>query len=164
MAFATGSKLGADVNNASSTAQFTPGDRTSGTQDTMWVYIEAGAALATGKLCILTTGFTATPAHTSAGQAAANQFIAFPQTSFTSGQFGWACYHGNNVYVQVSGTTNASAVLYLATISGVLHSTSASSTLAGVILLANTSATATNQAVLANLTWPRFGATTMPPA
>lgn len=156
MAVSSSSKVGVDLANASDTSQFTLGDRTSGTQDTMWVYIEAAAALTTGMACTITTGFTATPAVTSAGQSAANAMLVFPQTSFTSGYFGWAAYHGNNIYIRVSGTCNASAQLYIATTSGVLHSTSASSTIQGVVMIANTSATATNQAVLANLTWPRM--------
>lgn len=156
MAFATGSKLGVDLANASSTQQFTLGDSTSGSQDTMWVYIEAGNALTTGQLCTMTTGFTATPALTAAALTAANAMMAFPQTSFSSGQFGWAVYHGNNQYIKVSGTTSLSGVLYVATTSGALHTTSASSTLAGVVMIANTSATAVAHAVLANLTWPRF--------
>lgn len=154
--YQSASKVGVDLNNANSTAQFASGDRVSGNQDTMWVYIEAGAALTTGMMVTMTTGFTATPAVTTAGQVAADAMVAFPQTSFTSGQFGWACTHGNNVYIRVSGTCNASAQLYIATTSGVLHTTSASSTIQGVVLIANTSATATNQAVLANLTWPRM--------
>lgn len=156
MAFATGSKLGVDLNNASSTQQFTLGDRTSGSQDTMWVYIEAGNALSTGHLCTMTTGFTATPALTAAALTAANAMMVFPQSAFTSGQFGWACYHGNNVYARVSGTTSLSGVLYVAVTSGVLHTTSASSTVAGVAMIANVSSTAVALAVLVNLTWPKF--------
>ena len=153
---ATGSKLGVDLANASSTQQFTLGDRTNGTQDTMWVYIEAAAALTTGQLCTMTTGFTATPAITAAALTAANAMMVFPQSTFSSGQFGWAVQHGNNVYVRVSGTTSLSGVLYVAVTSGALHTTSASSTLAGVALIANVSSTAVALAVLANLTWPKF--------
>ena len=156
MAYATGSKLGVDVNNSSTTQQFTLGDRTEGTQDSMWVYIEAAQALTTGQIVTMTTGFTATPAITAAALTAANAFIAFPQVAIASGSFGWAALRGNNMYVRVSGTTSLSGVLYVAVTSGALHTTSASSTLAGVAMIANTSATAVVQAVLANLTWPRF--------
>ena len=150
------STVGVDLNNVSDSAQFTLGQRVSGSQDTMWVYIEAANAISTGMVCSITTGFTATPALTAAALTAANAYVVFPQTAFTSGQFGWACYHGNNVYIRVSGTTSLSGVLYVAVSSGLLHTTSASSTMAGVAMIANTSATAVGQAVLANLTWPKY--------
>ena len=156
MAIATGSKLGVDLANASSTQQFTLGDRTSGTQDTMWVYVEMSGAATTGQIVTINTNSTATRALTSAGQGAGGSLVGFAQSAFTSGQFGWVCYHGNNVYVACSGTTSPSGTLYVATTSGLVHTTSASSTLAGVVLLAASSASATANPVLANLTWPRF--------
>lgn len=154
--YQNGSLLGVDLNNASSSSQFTPLQRVSGSNDTMWTYCETVGTFTTGMMGTITTSGTATPAVTSAGQVASQSYIGFVQCATTSGQFAWFCEHGNNVYIRVSGTTNASATLYIATTSGVLHTTSASSTMAGVVLLANTSATATNQAVLANLTWPRM--------
>lgn len=154
--YSNGSLIGADFNNAADTSQFAALTRQNASGDTMFVYVEALGAISTGQLCTITINGTATPALTAAALTAANAQIAFAQNAFTSGQFGWICQHGNNVYIRVSGTTSLSGVLYVATTSGVLHTTSASSTLAGVVMIANTSATATNQAVLANLTWPRF--------
>ena len=154
--YQSGSLIGADLNNTSATAQFTLGQHASGNQDTMWVYVQMNGAATTGMICTMNTGPTATPAITAAALTAANAQIGFAQTAFASGDYGWLCTRGNNVYIRVSGTTSLSGVLYVATTSGVLHTTSASSTLAGVALIANTSATATNQAVLGNLTWPKF--------
>lgn len=155
MAIQTSSKLGVDFNNATDTAQFTSGDTCSGNQDSLWVYMECNGAVTTGDCCTLTTSGTGTRVTTTGGQAAGQGLMAFPQTSATSGQFVWACQRGNNVYVNVSATCNPSAVLYIATTSGKLSTTSASSTLAGVMLLAATT-TATNAPALANLSWPRF--------
>jgi hypothetical protein len=154
--YVNSSTVGVDLNNASDTATHGLGTKVLGSQDTMWVYVEANGALSTGDCVTMTTGFTATRALTAAALTAANAQIAFPQTSATSGQFVWAAQHGNNMYIRVSGTTSLSGVLYVAVSSGALHTTSASSTLAGVAMIANTSATAVVQAVLANLTWPRF--------
>lgn len=148
--------IGVDLNNTSATAQFTLGQRVSGSQDTMWVYVQMNGAATTGMICTMNTGPTATPAITAAALTAANAQIAFAQSAFADGEYGWLCYHGNNVYVRVSGTTSLSGVLYVAVASGCLHTTSASSTMAGVAMIANVSSTATNVAVLANLTWPRF--------
>ena len=156
MAFGTSSKIGMNPNATTTTATFGIGDRALGTQDTMWVYVQMNGAATTGMCCTINTGNTATPAITSAAQAAANSLIGFAQTAFADTEFGWLALNGNNVYIRVSGTTSCSQVMYIATTSGCIHPTSASSTLAGVVLIANTSATATNQAVLANLSWPRF--------
>ena len=150
------STVGADFNNANSTAQFGAGNTSIGSADTLWTYCETVGTFSTGMVGAITTDGTATPCVTSGGLSVANSNLGFIQTSSTSGQFAWFCQKGNNVYIRVSGTTNASAVLYIATTSGVLHTTSASGTLAGVVMLANVSSTATNLAVLANLTWPKF--------
>ena len=154
--YQTGSLIGADLNSTSTTAQFTLGQRASGNQDTMWVYVQMNGAATTGMICTMNTGPTATPAITAAALTAANAMIGFAQGAFADGDYGWLCYHGNNVYIRVSGTTSLSGVLYVGVTSGTVHTTSASSTLAGVAMIANTSATATNAAVLANLTWPKF--------
>jgi hypothetical protein len=159
MAIQSGSKVGADFNNASDTAQFAVGDTALGTQDTLWVYIECNGAVSTGDVCVITTGGTATRCVTSGGQQSDGQVLCFPQTSATSGQFVWAAQRGKPIYVQVSATCNPSAALYVATASGKLSTTSASSTIGGVVLLA-VSGTATNAAVLANVVWPKWLITT----
>ena len=163
MATVNSSMLGVDFNNASSTAQFALGTTCLGTQDTLWVYVECNGTMVTGDLCAITTGGTANKVTTSGGQAAAGQVLCWPQTSTTSGQFAWAAQKGAPIYVQVSATCNPSAALYVATESGKLSTTSASSTMGGVILLA-VSGTATNAAVLANVTWPKWLLTTFTPS
>ena len=59
----------------------------------------------------------------------------------------------------MSATCNPSAALYVATTTGKLSTTSASSTIGGVVLLA-VSGTATTAAVLANVVWPKWLITT----
>ncbi len=153
--YTNSSMIGVDLNNADTTARFASGTVATASQDALFTYCETVGTFSTGMMGTISTAGTATPAVTSSGQAAGQSMIGFIQTSSTSGQFAWFAQTGNNVYIRVSGTCNASAVLYVATTSGCLHSTSASSTMAGIVLLASTSATATNAAVLANLTWPR---------
>ncbi len=154
--YVNGSVVGVDFNNAASTATHAAHTVVNGSQDSLFVYCETVGTFTTGMMGCITTAGTATPAVTSAGQDATQSNIGFIQCASTSGQFAWFCQRGANVYVRVSGTTNASAVLYVATTSGCLHTTSASSTMAGIVIQANTSATATNLAVLANLSWPRM--------
>lgn len=159
MAFATGSKLGADFNNASSTAQFSLGDVAVGSQDSLWVYAECNGAVSTGDVCTITTAGTATRCVTSGGQDASQQIIGFPQTSATSGQFVWMAQRGRALYVAVSATCNPSAALYVATTSGKLSTTSASSTIGGIALMAVTG-TATTAVTVANIVWPKWLAVT----
>lgn len=159
MAISSTSKIGVDFNTASDTALFALGDTVMGTQDTLWVYVEANSVMVTGDVCAITTGGTANRVVTSGGQSSDNQVLCFPQTSATSGQFMWAAQRGKPIYVQVSATCNPSAALYIATASGKLSTTSASSTLGGITLLA-VGGTATNSALLANVVWPKFLLTT----
>lgn len=158
MAYQTASKLGVDLSNADAVGsqRFSQGETVTTNQDGLFVYCETIGTFLTGMMGQISISGTATPADTSGGKAAGGGLIGFIQTSSTSGQFAWFCQRGNNVYVRTSGTINASAQLYTAVTSGCLHTTSASSTLVGVQILANYSATATNAAILANLTWPRF--------
>lgn len=159
MPFQTGSKLGVDFNNATDAAQFTAGDVAVGSQDSLWVYAEVNGAVSTGDCCTITTAGTATRVLTSGGQDASQQIIAFPQTSATSGQFVWMAQRGRAMYVAVSATCNPSAALYVATSSGKLSTTSASSTIGGVSLLV-VSGTATTAVVVANIIWPKWLITT----
>ncbi len=141
---------------------FNQGTVVNGSQDSLFVYCETTGTFTTGMLGTISTGGTATPAVVSAGQSAANGVLGFIQSATTSGQFAWFCQRGLNVYIAVSGTVSASAQMYVSTVlNGVLSSTSASSTMGGVQMLASVSSTATQIAVLANLTWPRFLTVTM---
>lgn len=159
MAVMNGSMIGVDFASASDTAQFALGTTVLGTQDTLWVYVECNSVMVTGDVCAITTGGTANRVTTTGGQSAEKQVLCFPQTSATSGQFAWAAQKGAPIYVQVSATCNPSAALYVATTTGKLSTTSASSTIAGVVLLA-LSGTATTAAVLANVVWPKWMITT----
>jgi hypothetical protein len=157
MPYVNSSTIGVDFATAQdSPGTFAAGTVVNGSQDSLWVYCETVGVFTTGVMGTISTSSTATPAAISAGQVATAGILGFAQTSSTSGQFAWFCQRGLNVYVKVSGTTNASAVLYITATSGVLHSTSASSTMGGVMMLANVSSTATTIAVLANLSWPKF--------
>ena len=155
MAFNISNVAGVDLLNANDSAQFTPNTRVNGSQDSLWCYVEASGAITTGDLVYITTSGTALRCPTSGSTLAGTSDIAFAQYAFTSGQFGWVAKNGNNMYVAVSATVSPSAVLYVATMTGKLSTTSASGTLMGVSLLA-ASTTATNSVTTANLTWPKW--------
>lgn len=152
------SMIGVDLNASATTAAFAVNTRVNASQDSLWVYVEANGALTTGDLVSITTAGTATRCLTSGGSNAAFSDIAFAQNAFASGEFGWVCKNGANVYVAVSSTAALSAVLYVATTSGKLSTTSASGTLMGVSLLAAV-ATATTTTTNANVTWPKWANT-----
>ena len=153
------SMLGVDFNNAQATASYAAGTKALGSNDTVWVYCEFNGAATTGDCCTVTTAGTATRVVTSGGQDASQQLIVFPQTAVTSGYYAWCVQHGRGVYVAVSATCNPSAALYVATSSGKLSTTSASSTIAGVALMA-VSGTATTAVTVANVVWPKWMLTT----
>ena len=152
------SMIGANLNATDTSAQFAVNTRTIGSSDTLWVYVEANGAITTGDLVSISTLGTATRCLTSGGSNAAFSDIAFAQNAFASGEFGWVAKNGANVYVAVSSTAALSAVLYVATSSGKLSTTSASGTLMGVSLLTAV-ATATTTVTNANLTWPKWANT-----
>lgn len=156
MAQSTSSKIGVNVGATTTAPLFVLGEVVTGTQDTVWTYVQMNGAATTGHCCSINTTGTATPCLTSGGSSVAFSMIGFAQNTFADADYGWLCQKGNNVYVRASGTISPSGVLYIAVTSGCIHTTSASGTLAGVAILANTSSTATSIAVLANLTWPKF--------
>lgn len=153
--YVNSSMVGVDLNNAADSAQFAVNTRVNGSNDSLWVYVEANGALTTGDLVSITTAGTATRCLTSGGSNPAFSDIAFAQGSVTSGQFAWVAKNGANLYVAVSSTAALGAALYVATTSGKLSTTSASGTLMGVSLLAAV-ATATTTVTNANLTWPKW--------
>ena len=156
--YVNSSTVGVDLNNTNTTAQFSVGTRVNGSSDSLWVYVEANGVMTTGDLVTITTAGTATRCLTSGGSNAALSDIAFAQTAFADGEYGWVLKNGANVYVAVSSTAALSAVLYVATSSGKLSTTSASGTLMGVSLLAAV-ATATTTVTNANVTWPKWANT-----
>lgn len=156
MAFNTSSKIGANFNASTTSPTFGLGDVAHGTNDSMFTYVEFSGAVTTGQIVVINTAGTATRCLTSGGQNALNSIVGFPQYAASSGEFGWVAQKGNSLYVSSSGTISPSGVLYVAVTSGLIHTTSASSTLTGVVILAAGSASATANPVLANLTWPRF--------
>ena len=162
MAFPNQSVVGANF----ATADAAPGNFASmttcnGSNDSLFVYCETVGTFSTGMLAQITTSGTAVAASLSSGGLWVDGMLGFIQTSSTSGQFAWFCQRGINVYVGVSSTTNPSVALYTgSTTPGYLTSTSASSTIAGVMLQAATT-TATIGPALANLSWPRWNTTSM---
>ena len=143
---------GANLNGTTTTAQFTTGVKVHGNQDTEWVYVEANGAISAGDIVEVTASGTASRA-TTAGPRTSVTELAAAQNAFATGEYGWVARRGYGLTVAVSGTTQP-GTLYIATTSGKLSNTSASSTIAGIIIN-NASATATTTTTTGTLTWPR---------
>lgn len=143
---------GANLNGTTSAAQFSVGTKVLGSQDTEWVYVEANGAISAGDICEISASGTATRA-TTAGPRTSVTELGCAQNAFATGEFGWVARRGYGLTIAISATVQP-GVLYIATTSGKLSNTSASSTIAGIIIN-NGSATATTTTTTGTLTWPR---------
>lgn len=147
-----GSKVGVDLNNPTSSANFTLLDSVRGSNDSEWVYVYVSGALNTGSGVRISQ--TGTAALWTAASVATGVELAFAQTSFTDGQYGWVCRRGNPLTVLVSATSTLNVTLYASDTSGALTTTATSGTLAGVALqTASTTAAVANN--LAVVSWPK---------
>ena len=157
--------MGVDLNNSITTASMQKNSagtaipphalltKVLGSYDTEWLFVVANGAVSAGDCVTVNASGTCTRATTAGPQTSTNT-IAFAQNAFADTDYGWVAVKGKNLTIAVSATTASATVLYIATTSGKLSTTSASATLAG-IQLANASATATTTTTTGNLTWPR---------
>lgn len=148
----TDGMIGVDLNTTTTEAQFAPGTRVKGSNDSVWVYVLANGAISTGECVQVTSSGTATRA-TTAGPRTSVDELAFAQRAFADEEYGWVAQHGSGMTIAVSGTTSQ-GTLYIASTSGKLSGTSASSTIAGVVIT-SISSTATTTTTTGVLTWPR---------
>lgn len=148
----TGSKLGVDLNNAQTTAQFALLDSVRGSNDTEFVYCYISGALNTGSGVRISQ--TGTAALWTAAAVAGGAEIGFSPASFTDATYAWMARRGNPLTVLVSATSTLTVTLYASDTSGALTTTATSGTLAGIALqTASTTAAVANN--LAVVSWPR---------
>lgn len=153
MAFQVGSKIGVDLTQSQTAAQFRLGDRVDGSANSKWVYVYASGAVAAGD-CV-TVSATGTAATATAARVADPAYeIAFAQFALGAGEYGWVAQAGQGLTVAVSATASNNAVLYVATTAGKLSTTASSGTLTGV-QIANVSSTATTTTTTGTLTFPK---------
>lgn len=143
---------GANLNATTVDAQFTLGVNAMGSQDTQWVYVQANGAISVGDIVEVNATGTASRA-TTAGPRTSVTELAAAQNAFADAEYGWVARKGYGLTVAISATVQP-GTLYIATTSGKLSNTSASSTIVG-ILINNGSATATTTTTTGTLTWPR---------
>lgn len=151
-------------NSDGATALFGLGQHVIGNAGSEWIYVQATSALTTGTVVAINTGFIALPANASnllnAGQGSPNSAdaLGFSQGVFAAADFGWVCIKGQNQYVAVSNISTLGAALYIsANASGMLTTSAASGTMAGILLI-TASASGVASVVQAYLQYPRLQA------
>lgn len=132
-------------------AKFTLGLRRNGTDNSTWVYVQAGAAITQYDAVAIDENFQCV-ALTKA-LADAGHTIGVAQVAFTDNQFGWVPVQGSgNISVRVAANCAPDVQLYTTATAGVLDDTSASQTLIrGLVKIAAATASAeSHECILAN--------------
>lgn len=163
MSIVNSSTIGVNLGNSDgASALFGLGNTVTGSDGSQWVYVYATSALVTGSVVCYTTAYVAQLATTSnlmgngGGSPNSGEGLAFAQGVFAAADYGWVCLRGQNQYCRVSSISTLGAALYLdLASSGLLTTTAASGTMAGIVLL-TASSTGVQTAVKAYLQYPRL--------
>lgn len=129
MAYITDGALGIDLTavTAGTTtdgddAAFKLGERHTGTDGTVWVYVQAGSAITQYDCVTVDENFQAVPmTDTTAGSG---HIIGFAQIAFADNEFGWVAIEGTNIKCRVAASCAADAQLWSFTVAGVLEDAS----------------------------------------
>jgi len=157
--YSNSSKLGIDLNSASSTQLFALGMTTRGSDGSMWQYVCASSTVSAYSVVVVNSSGTMRMAVLGDVDAGGGFQIAVAQNAFVTSEYGWVPFHGgaagSQFKVKVSGSATLGAVLYMATTSGNVSITAAASATLKGIVLATASAWSgvTSQACI--LTWPK---------
>ena len=159
--YATSSQIGVDLNNTGQTQLFALGTRVAGTTNSEWVYAYTTTVVTAYKCVAIGAGGTMGMA--SGTDVIAGLQLAFAQTSFAAGDYGWVAIRGDSLGVMTTGQATVTLAIANGQIcvaaSGastgcVSNVCTSSGTISGV---AFTSAASTAGATVtgAIITWPR---------
>ena len=124
--------IGAELTTPRADAPDTPaprhflGERALGTQNTVWVFVQASAAIAQYDAVGIDENFQAAPLTKT--MADDGWFIGFAQAAFDSGDYGWVAIAGSDIGVNVLVSCAADVPLYTTATAGKLDDTSTSQT------------------------------------
>lgn len=156
MAYLTDGKIGINLTDTTAgtttdgaDAKFSLGLRATGTDGSVWVYVQAGAAITQYSWVAIDENYQAvmgTKALADAGHQ-----VGFAQVAFSDNDFGWVCVHApGNITVRLLASCAADVQLYTTGTPGALDDTSASQTLIrGVVAVAAATNTASNREAIA---------------
>lgn len=144
--------LGVDLTDTPSTNDkgHTLGQRVGGTDNSEWLFVQAGSAITQYDTVGIDENFLAYPI--TKAMADDGWQVGFAQVAFAEDDYGWVATKGTNIRARGAAACAADVPLYTTSTAGVLDDTSASQTkIDGVVFVATTSAT--NGEIIA--TFPR---------
>ena len=133
-------------------ALFPLGMLDTGTDGTVWMYVQAGAAITQYDAVLINEDFQAVPMTTTLATEAsgsAGDFVGFAQVAFSDNDLGWVAIKGSNIECRLSASCAADVMLYSTASAGVLDDASAGVLLNGVGAVAAGTA-ATNAEIIAS--------------
>ena len=134
MPYATSSKVGADLNNTSTTQLFALGEKVQGSGASEWVYVVANNTISAYKMVAMSNAFSCGGAR--GMDLLSGLQLGVAQTTFASGEYGWVAIRGNSLGVLGSGSSTTTAQgIYLHGTGLVDNQASGSGTLAGISIV-----------------------------
>lgn len=155
--YVNSSTIGVDLNNSNSTQQFALGSVVTGSDGTVWQYVNAATAVTAYQVVAIST--SGTMGKCSVADAMAGMQLAVAQNAFAASDYGWVPIHGTGgpgttMKVQVSATNTQNVAIYIATSTGNISTTASSATIAGIAFQTAT-VTAGITAYAAIVSWPK---------
>lgn len=160
MTYPTDGKIGVDLTATytgtttdGENAPWTLGTKLEGSDNTEWVFVQAGEALTQYACLTIDEDFQAVEAGTTA--AVAGHMVGFAQVAFSDNDFGWVATQGTNITARIAGSCAADVQLYLSGTDGILDDTSTGVLLRGVTATTTNSTTAasTSEIIAMNPSW-----------
>ena len=122
MAYLVDGTVGVDLTTTPTSAEFTLGQRHTGTDNTVWVYVQASGAITQYDAVGIDENFQA--AALTDALAGAGHMIGFAQVAFADNDYGWVAINGTNIRCRCATSCAADTGLYTYTVSGVLDDAS----------------------------------------
>ncbi len=149
MAYLVDGTVGVDLTTTPTTAEFTLGQQHTGTDSTVWVYVQASGAITQYDTVAIDENFQA--AALTDTLAGSGHSIGFAQVAFTDNDYGWVATEGTNIQCRVAASCVQDTKLYSFTIAGVLDDASSAGAVGihGVVAVASVSTATTNTEIIA---------------
>jgi len=131
-------------------AEFVLGTVVHGSDNTRWVYVQAGGAITQYDCVAIDENFQAV-AMTHALALAGHQ-VGFAQTAFDDNDLGWVATSGTNISARLAASCVKDVQLYTSGTAGVLDdtATSTASLIRGVVSIQSATAGVTSREIIAN--------------
>jgi hypothetical protein len=159
--YATDGLISADLEETSTTPNFSLGQTVQGNDGSEWVYVRASGVIDRYDYVQVSETFVATATVLATGSLGDIGAVAC-STAFANNEYGWVCRKGAgaNFKVLVGASCVANALLYTTTVAGGLDDATVSGAdrIDGVVIYEAAPTTAGTHAVGAIIDYPKFGA------